>query len=117
MSISTGPSVFTPLHRWLGRDPQPLTIELLDAAVGANLEERADLDFKLDPPSASALAQSDLAKDFAAMANSGGGMLVFGVRDSGSRAVEAPGVQPDFTADTYVRDLRRVALNRVSRRY
>lgn len=114
MSIPTGPSVFTQLHRWLGQDPQPFTIKLLDAAVGANLEEKADLDFKLNPPSASALAQSDLAKDFAAMANSGGGMLVFGVRDSGSRAVDAPGIDPDFTADTYVRDLRRVALNRVS---
>jgi len=114
VSISTDPSVFTSLHRWLGRGPQPLTIELLDAAVGANLEETADLDFKLDPPSPSALAQSDLAKDFAAMANSGGGTLVFGVRDNGSRAVEAPGVEPGFTADTYVRDVRRVALNRVS---
>lgn len=114
MSISAAPSVFTPLHRWLGRDPQPMTIELLDAAVEADLEEKADLDFKLDPPSAPALAQSDLAKDFAAMANSGGGMLVFGLRDSGSRAADAPGVKPDFIADTYVRDLRRVALNRVS---
>lgn len=46
MSISAAPSVFTPLHRWLGRDPQPLTIELLDAAVEADLEEKADLDFR-----------------------------------------------------------------------
>lgn len=114
MNTSTTPSVFTPLHRWLGRDPQPLSIELLDAAVEANLEEKADLDFKLDPPPASALAQSDLAKDVAAMANSGGGMLVFGVRDSGSRASEAPGIASAFSADTYVRDLHRVALNRVS---
>lgn len=114
MSASSTSSVFTPLHRWLGRDPEPLTINFLDAAVEAILEEKADLDFKLDPPSASALAQSDLAKDLAAMANSGGGMLVFGIRDNGSRAAEAPGVSPDFSADTYVRDLRRVALNRVS---
>lgn len=114
MTEATTPSLFTPLHRWLGQGPQPLTIELLDAAVEVALEETADLDFKLDPPSAGALAQSDLAKDLAAMANSGGGMLVFGIRDGASRAVEAPGVAADFTADTYVRDLRRVALNRVS---
>ena len=113
-SSTSSASVFTPLHRWLGRDPEPLTIDFLDAAVEANLEETADLDFKLDPPSAPALAQSDLAKDFAAMANSGGGMLVFGIRENGSRAAEAPGVSSDFSADTYVRDLRRVALNRVS---
>lgn len=106
--------LFTPLHRWLGREAEPLSVELLDAAVEAGLEERADLDFKLTPPTASALAQSDLAKDIAAMANSGGGMLLYGVRDSGSRASEAPGISQDFTTDTYLRDVRRVALNRIS---
>lgn len=114
MTGSDTHAVFTSLHRWLGLTPQPLTIEFLDAAVEAALEEKADLDFKLDPPSAGALAQSDLAKDLAAMANSGGGMLVFGIRDGASRAVEAPGVAADFATDTYVRDLRRVALNRIS---
>lgn len=107
-------TIFTPLHRWLGRDPEPLAVELLDAAVDSALEETADLDFKLTPPPASNLAQSDMAKDFAAMANSGGGMLVFGIRDSGSQATEAPGVTADFATDIYLRDLRRVALNRVA---
>lgn len=111
---ATHEALFTPLHRWLGREAQPLTIELLDAAVDASLEEKADLDFKLTPPTASALAQSDIAKDIAAMANSGGGMLLFGVRDSASRAGEAPGISPEFTLDTYLRDIRRVALNRIS---
>lgn len=48
------------------------------------------------------------------MANSGGGMLLYGLRDSGSRATEAPGIPVDRTLDTYMRDVRRVALNRIS---
>jgi Putative DNA-binding domain len=109
-----GRPVFTPLHRWLGREAEPLSFELLDAAVADGLTEHADLDFKLSPPTSGALMQSDLAKDIAAMANSGGGMLLFGVRDSESRAREAPGVSPEFVLDTYVRDLRRVGINRIS---
>jgi hypothetical protein len=111
---SPGRAVFTPLHRWLGREAERLSMELLDAAVAAGLEEHADLDFKLNPPASGALMQSDLPKDIAAMANSGGGMLLFGVSDSGSRASDAPGVAPEFILDTYLRDLRRVAINRVS---
>lgn len=109
-----GPAVFTPLHRWLGREAERLSMELLDAAVAAGLEEHADLDFKLNPPVSGALMQSDLPKDIAAMANSGGGMLLLGVSDSGSRASDAPGVAPEFILDTCLRDLRRVAINRVS---
>lgn len=107
-------AMFTPLHRWLGREGEPMSIELLDDAVDAGLEEKADLDFKLTPPPTSALAQSDMAKDIAAMANSGGGMILFGVGDSQSRAADAPGVALEFTIDTYLRDIRRVALNRIS---
>lgn len=106
--------MFTPLHRWLGREPEDVSVALLDAAVEAAVGEKADLDFKLTPPPSRHLAESDIVKDIAAMANSGGGMIVFGVRDVGSRATEAPGVTEDFTTDTYVRDLRRVALNRIS---
>lgn len=111
---SLSPALFTPLHRSLGREASRLSLEMIDAAADARVEETADLDFKLDPPAPQSLMQSDLAKDIAAMANSGGGMLVFGVRDSDSRVSEAPGVAPEFVTDTYVRDLRRVALNRVS---
>jgi hypothetical protein len=109
-----GRAVFTPLHRWLGREAAPMSVELMDEAVAVSLEEKADLDFKLSPPATGSLMQSDVAKDIAAMANSGGGMLLFGVRDTGSRASEAPGVSPEFVLDTYVRDLRRVAINRIS---
>lgn len=67
--------LFTP-PSWLGRDAAPLSIELLDAAFDAALEETADLDFKLTPPAAADLSHSDLTEDIATMANSGGGMRV-----------------------------------------
>lgn len=52
-SSATHVPLFTPLHRWLGKEAQPLSIDLLDAAVDVALEEKADLDFKLTPPTAS----------------------------------------------------------------
>lgn len=113
LSVAPFP-LFTPLHRWLGKEAEPMSMELLDEAVQANLQEQADLDFKSTPPPAAALKQSDLAKDVAAMANSGGGMLIYGVRDSESRAAEVCGIDHDFTRDTYLRDIRRIASNRVS---
>lgn len=72
---------FTALHRALGVGPGPLTDELLDAAVAAGVVETNDLDWKGDLPPAKGLPQTDFPKDVAAMANSGGGVIVFGVRE------------------------------------
>lgn len=70
---------FTPLHRILGRQPSPLTDEILSAAVQASIAEADDLDWKKALPPAKGLPQTDFPKDIAAMANSGGGMIVYGV--------------------------------------
>jgi hypothetical protein len=72
---------FTPLHLSLGLPPSPLTDEILDAAVGAGVAETDDLDFKKQLPAAKGLPLSDFPKDIAAMANSGGGMIVYGVEE------------------------------------
>lgn len=72
---------FTPLHRSLGLPPSPLTDEILDAAVAAGVKETDDLDFKKELPAAKGLPLSDFPKDIAAMANSGGGMIVYGVQE------------------------------------
>jgi predicted HTH transcriptional regulator len=73
---------FTALHRATGAAPGPLTDELLDAAVAAGVAESNDLDWKAELPPAKGLPQTDFPKDVAAMANSGGGVIVFGVRES-----------------------------------
>jgi hypothetical protein len=73
---------FTALHRALGVSPGPLTVELLEAAVRGRVVETNDLDWKAELPPAKGLPQTDFPKDVAAMANSGGGVIVFGVRES-----------------------------------
>ena len=71
--------LFTSLHRLLGRDPEPITDDLLDAAVAAKLRETDDLDWKDRLPPQRGMTETDYPKDVAAMANHGGGVLVYGV--------------------------------------
>ena len=73
---------FTPLHRALGQAPSPLTDYILDAAVAAGVMETDDLDWKSELPPIKNLSQTDVPKDIAAMANSGGGMIVYGVEEN-----------------------------------
>jgi hypothetical protein len=71
--------VFTSLHRELGREPSDMTYELLLAAVDQGVREQDDLDWKRALPVKE--GHDAFAKDVAAMANSGGGLLVFGVAE------------------------------------
>jgi hypothetical protein len=63
-----------------------LAADHLAAAVAAAAEEAADLDFKQADYAKG--ANEELAKDVAAMANAGGGLIVVGVREQDLRAVE-----------------------------
>lgn len=77
---------FTALHRAVGAAPGPITDDLLDQAVSAGVKEGADLDWKKQLPKKSDLKGSDFPKDVAAMANAGGGVIVFGVDETGKAA-------------------------------
>lgn len=57
-----------------------MTDNMLDEAVIAGVSETDDLDWKSELPPMKGLPQTDFPKDVAAMANSGGGIIVFGVR-------------------------------------
>lgn len=103
---------FTSLHRALGVNPGPLTDELLDAAVSQGVEETNDLDWKSELPPAKGLSQTDFPKDVAAMANSGGGLIVFGVRESQKAATGRVDVG-EFD-EIYERSLRSVAITAIS---
>ncbi|WCO67932.1 ATP-binding protein [Iamia majanohamensis] len=72
---------FTALHRLLGVEPAPLTDEMIDLAIEQGISETDDLDWKSALPPAKGLSQTDYPKDIAAMANSGGGMIVYGVAE------------------------------------
>lgn len=77
--------VFTPIHQSLGLPPGELSIDLLHSAIQARVAETTHLDWKRsfyhpkDPK-----WDEEAAKDLAAMANSGGGWIVFGVGEDGS---------------------------------
>jgi Putative DNA-binding domain len=100
---------FTPLHRLLGRQPGPLTDDMLDAAIEQGIRETDDLDWKSELPKAKDLSQSDVVKDIAAMANSGGGMIVFGVKEIDKAANGRKDVGELDQA--YERTLRSVAVS------
>ena len=76
--------VFTPIHRALGLKAGNATIDLIQQAVDHGVEETADLDWKQAVyDSRKPNWDEEAAKDIAAMANSGGGWIVFGVKESG----------------------------------
>lgn len=110
--IIVGVGILTPLHRALGREAAPLDPSILREAIESNLAEAADLDWKKELPHAkNDEAGDEFAKDVAAMANSGGGWIVYGVEEDGqSRAKKLSPVQ--WRADD-ARRLRAFAYGRV----
>ncbi|MEV6624366.1 ATP-binding protein [Amycolatopsis sp. NPDC051106] len=103
---------FTALHRAVGADPGPLSNDLLTHAVTTGITESSDLDWKSELPPAKGMAQTDFPKDVAAMANSGGGVIVFGVRESQKAAISRVDVG-DFD-EACERSLRSVAITAIS---
>ncbi|OZD03422.1 transcriptional regulator [Rhodococcus sp. 06-235-1A] len=103
---------FTALHRVLGLPPGPLTDAMLDEAVGAGAAETNDLDWKSELPPMKGLPQTDFPKDVAAMANSGGGVIVFGVREAQKFATER--VDVGELDEAYERSLRSAAITGIS---
>lgn len=100
--------MFTALHRALGLQPGPLTERMLDAAITAGVAETDDLDWKAKLPPKKGLPQTDFPKDVAAMANSGGGVIVYGVKEAQGSATERCDVGE--LDEGHERDLRRAAV-------
>ncbi|GMA42175.1 hypothetical protein GCM10025883_42200 [Mobilicoccus caccae] len=107
-----GVDILTPLHRALGREAAPLDLSILREAIDSSIAEAADLDWKKELPHAkSDDAGDEFAKDVAAMANSGGGWIVYGVGEDGhSRASDICPVRWDSSES---KRLRALAYGRV----
>ncbi|MEC3977163.1 AlbA family DNA-binding domain-containing protein [Amycolatopsis sp. H20-H5] len=101
--------LFTPLHRALGLQPGALTDEMVNEAITAGIAETDDLDWKKPLPEAKSLSGSDMPKDVAAMANSGGGMIVYGVAEDQKRATDRTDVGE--VSEAYERTYRSVAIS------
>ncbi|WP_454301178.1 AlbA family DNA-binding domain-containing protein [Salana multivorans] len=85
---------------------------MLDAAVQAGVEETDDLDWKSELPPAKGLSQTDFPKDVAAMANSGGGVIIYGVRESQKAAQERVAV--DELDERYESAMLSAAISAIS---
>lgn len=103
---------FTALHRALGRTPGPLSDDMINESVSAGVTETGDLDWKSKLPPAAELKQSDFVKDVAAMANSGGGIIVYGVTE----VQKAASGRVDVGAfdENHERTLRAVAISAIT---
>ena len=78
--------MFTPIHRALALEPGNISINLFKQAVEHSVEETSDLDWKrVAYDSRKPRWDEEAAKDIAAMANSGGGWIVFGVEEDGDK--------------------------------
>ncbi|MGP5045947.1 AlbA family DNA-binding domain-containing protein [Glutamicibacter ardleyensis] len=110
----------TPLHAALGETGTELTFSLIEQAVADGVEERTDLDWKSDLPLTAIPkegreAQSmELAKDIAAMANSGGGMIVYGIKEQAGSTSAAGEIKPvGPIGEDVLKTIRQVANNRI----
>lgn len=107
---------WTPLHALLGEVGNELSFEMIERAVAEGIEEQSNLDWKsalpltaADTPGRQAQGM-ELAKDIAAMANSGGGMIVYGVKEHDGMTSAAGKVQPvGPIGELELRNIRQVA--------
>jgi hypothetical protein len=96
---------WTRLHEYLGTAPGPLTFDMIKQATDANLDESDDLDWKEQLPQPPRDGRwNELAKDVAAMANTRGGLLIYGVQDKTTQLV---GIDPgEVNAQQYAQWVR-----------
>ncbi|MFD4413492.1 helix-turn-helix domain-containing protein [Streptomyces sp. NPDC058476] len=83
---------WTRLHEHLGAAPGHLDFDMVAKAAADRLAESDDLDWKEQLPQPPREGRwNELAKDVAAMANTRGGLIIFGVRDT---TCELVGINP-----------------------
>ncbi|WP_165241519.1 helix-turn-helix domain-containing protein [Corynebacterium lizhenjunii] len=99
--------MFTPIHRALGIEAGELNSELIQKAIDERVEEASDLDWKRDFYNPKHPGwDEEAAKDLAAMANTGGGWIVFGVAEDGVKNSACEVSPITWSADKQQRLLR-----------
>ncbi|NVM96081.1 AlbA family DNA-binding domain-containing protein [Arthrobacter wenxiniae] len=104
---------FNALHKALGLEPRPLDFSMINDAVERQVAESPDLDWKRCLPMDTQKPdwKNEFAKDVAAMANSGGGVIVFGVEEE--KAVASRIVSTGGISDAQERTLRSIAFSAI----
>lgn len=96
---------WTRLHEHLGVPPGPLDFGMVAKAAAGRLVESDDLDWKEHLPQPPREGRwNELAKDVAAMANTRGGLIIFGVQDT---TCELTGIDPaEVNSEQYAQWIR-----------
>ena len=85
------PHTWTRLHEHLGAPPGPVDFAMVRRCVADQLPEADDLDWKEDLPNTQDPKESaEFSKDVTAMANTRGGLIIFGVIDRPDRVQGHP---------------------------
>lgn len=102
----------TPLHRALGERPGPLTDQMINDAVHQGITESDEIDWKKGLPPEKEFRDSDIVKDIAAFANASGGLIVFGVTETG-KAADGRHDAGELT-EGYERTIRQVSMTAIT---
>lgn len=107
--------MFTALHRELGRQPSILDFGMLEDAVAQGLTEQIDLEWKQKLPDMKGDGwRAELAKDFTAMANASGGVIVYGIVEDRHTSAARELIDIGPTGQRIERELAKVAYSLVS---
>ncbi|MDR1189761.1 MAG: ATP-binding protein [Bifidobacteriaceae bacterium] len=102
-----------PLTAALGLDERLLDIGVVELAVKAHLEEQSDIEWKEKLPTRDYRGALEFAKDVAAMANSQGGLIVYGIRQEANDSQgKAEAIAPVSLAEPELQRLRSLADSR-----
>lgn len=104
--------IWSRIHASLGESPRELTFDLLQAAVDQRMVETDDLDWKSALPGKEEERLEEFAKDVAAMANTRGGLLVYGVEEERGKG-SAKGFRSVDNSEGAQRRLRALANSRI----
>src|SRR5690349_384284 len=99
------PHSWSRLHEHLGSAPGPIDFTMVRRCIDDQLAEADDLDWKEDLPNTrDPQTPAEFAKDVAAMANTRGGLIIYGVTD---KPVTFKGIQEtEANRDQYAQWVR-----------
>lgn len=105
------PAHWSRIHAALGLKPTELTYKHILDAVDQSIAETDDLDFKQALPPSEDRKLTEFAKDIAAMANTRGGLIVFGATEANERITGISGVP---NSESERQRLSNIAATRIS---